>query len=124
MYFLCIQQYFIYLYIYCRDIINEKAPKIDAAEVALQGQSLRIPAWSPAGNGAGTPWDVPGQEVALVAQSGWAGGDGTSAVPREGRGEDVTDRGYGKGIFINFHWPLVQSQLIFMGNLIQESNLT
>lgn len=46
------------------------------------------------------------------------------AVPREGRAEDVTDRCYGKGIFINFPWPSVQYQLIFMGNLIQESNLT
>lgn len=104
----------------------KKHKKIDAAEVALQGESLRIPAWIPAGNRAGTPWDVPGQEV---AQSGWAGGDGTgaalsSAQGRERRGEDVTARCCGKGIFINFHWPSVQHQLIFMGNLIQESDLT
>lgn len=60
---------------------------------------------------------------------GGQGGDGTgaalsSAQGRERRGEDVTARCCGKGIFINFHWPSVQHQLIFMGNLIQESDLT
>lgn len=62
-----------YLFIYCSDRTNGKAQEIDAAEAALQAESLRIPAWIPAGNRDGTPWDVPGQEVALVAQSGWAG---------------------------------------------------
>lgn len=80
--------FFIYLYICCSDRTNEKAAKIDAAEAALQGESLRIPAWIPAGNRAGTLWDVPGQEVALVAQSGWAGGGGSSAALSSAQGRE------------------------------------
>lgn len=54
----------------------------------MQGKSLRIPAWIPAGSRVGTPWDVPGQEVALVAQSGWAEGDDTGAALSSAQGRE------------------------------------